>query len=149
MTLVRWRPRREWDPIAGLLDLHRDFSNIFAPVTRNEGELGQWIPPVDVHSDDDKVVVHAELAGMKQKDVDLNVHDGVLTIKGERKHETETKENGYHRVERAYGTFHRSITLPAEVDATKAKAELKDGILTVTFPKAEESKARKIEIEGK
>ena len=149
MAIVRWRPRREWDPFGGLLDLHRDFSNLFAPATRDAGEFGQWIPPVDVYSDENKVVVHAELPGMKQKDIDVNYQDGVLTIKGERKHEAETKENGYHRVERAYGTFHRSVRLPAEVDASKVKAELKEGILTITFPKAEEAKARKIEIEGK
>ena len=151
MAIVRWRPRREWDPFAGLLDLHREFSNFFAPAVRGEGEgeFGQWIPPVDVYSDEDRVVVHAELPGMKQKDIDVNYQDGVLTIKGERKHETEVKENGYHRVERAYGTFHRSVRLPAEVDASKVKAELKEGILTVSFPKAEEAKARKIEIEGK
>ncbi len=149
MTLVRWRPRREWDPFAGLLDLHRDFSDIFAPLARTEGEVGQWIPPVDVYSDDAKLVVQAELPGIKQEELDVNFHDGVLTIKGERKHESETKEEGYHRVERTYGTFHRAVRLPAEVDGEKAKAELKDGVLTITLPKAEQAKARKIKIEAK
>ena len=149
MTLVRWRPRREWDPFAGLLDLRRDFSNIFAPLPRGEGEFGQWVPPVDIYSDEGKVVVQAEVPGLKQEEIDVNFHDGVLTIKGERKHEAETNKEGYHSVQRCYGAFHRAVRLPAEVDASNAKAELKDGILTVTFPKAEQAKARKIKIEPK
>jgi HSP20 family protein len=149
MTLVRWRPRREWDPFAGLLDLHREFSNIFAPLAPGEGELGHWAPPVNVYSDEGRVVVEAEVPGMKQEEIEVDFHDNVLTIKGERKHEAETKEEGYHRVERCYGSFHRAIRLPAEVDGSKAKAELKEGVLTITFPKAEEAKARKIKIEPK
>ncbi len=149
MAIVRWRPRREWDPFAGLFDLRREFSNLFAAPVRWEGDSGQWYPPVDIYSDDERVVVQAELPGLKNDDVEISFNAGVLTIKGERKHETEVKEEGYHRVERAYGTFQRAFTVPAEVDPTNIKADLKDGILTLTLPKAEEAKARKIKVEAK
>jgi len=149
MTLVRWRPRREWDPFAGLLDLHREFSNLVAPVTRGEGEFGQWAPPVDVYSDDDKVVVKAELPGLKKDEVEVSYDAGVLNIKGERKHEAQFKEKGYHRIERAYGGFHRAVRIPAEVDGSKCTAEMRDGVLRVTLPKAEQAKARKIEVKEK
>ncbi len=148
MTLVRWRPRREWDPFAGLLDLPREFSNIFAPVARMGTEPGEWAPPVDLYSDDNKVVVEAEVPGLKQEEIDVSFDGGVLTIKGERKHEAEFKDDGYSRIERCYGAFQRSLTVPAEVDAGKIKADLKDGVLTITLPKAEESKARKIKVEA-
>jgi len=149
MTLVRWRPRREWDPFARLLDLPREFFGMFTPSARPETELGEWYPPADVYADEDKVVVQVEVPGMKENEIDVNFHEGVLTIKGERKQEGEYKEEGYHRLERCYGSFHRAIRLPAEVDGSKAKAELKDGILTIAFPKAEEAKARPIKIEAK
>jgi len=149
MAIVRWRPRSEWDPFAGLLDLPREFSRFFAPIVRWEGDSGEFFPPVDIHTDEDKVVVQAELPGLKQEDIDISFDAGVLTIKGERKRESELKEEGYHCVERSYGTFQRSFTVPAEVDATNIKADLKDGVLTITLPKAEESKARKIKVEAK
>jgi HSP20 family protein len=149
MTLIRWRPRREWDPFAGLLDLHREFQNLFAPAARGEGEFGQWAPAIDVYSDDANVVVTAELPGLKKDEVEVSYDGGVLSIKGERKHEAEFKEEGYHRVERAYGAFHRAVRLPAEVDASKTAAEMKDGVLTITLPKAEQAKARKIEVKEK
>lgn len=149
MAIVRWRPRREWDPFAGLLDLHREFSDLFAAPMRWEGEAAQWCPPVDIYSDDAKVVVQTELPGVKEADIDVSLDGGVLTIKGERKHETEVKEEGYHRVECAYGTFQRAFTVPAEVDPTNIKADLKDGVLTVTLLKAEQAKARKIKVEPK
>jgi HSP20 family protein len=149
MAIVRWRPRREWDPFAGLFDLRREFSDLFAAPVRWEGDSGQWCPPVDIYSDDNKVVVQTELPGVKEEDIDVSLDGGVLTIKGERKHETEVKEEGYHRVERASGTFQRAFAVPAEVDPTNIKADLKDGVLTITLPKVEEAKARKIKVEAK
>jgi HSP20 family protein len=138
MTLVRWTPKRRLDPFAGLLDLQRTFSNLLAPTAQTEDEFGNWVPAVDVYSDENAVVVQAEVPGLDRKD-----------IKGERKHEKERKENGYHFVERAYGKFYRAIRVPAEVDGTKVKAEMKEGVLTITLPKAEQAKARQIEIEPK
>ncbi len=149
MAIVRWRPRREWDPFAGLLDLHREFSNFLAPSVGGEGEFGQWAPPVDVYSDEEKVVVKAELPGLKKDEVEVSYDAGVLNIKGERKHQAEFKGEGYHRVERAYGVFHRAVRVPAEVDGSKTSAEMKDGVLTITLPKAEQAKARRIEVKEK
>jgi len=149
MAIVRWRPRREWDPFAGMFNLARDLADVFPLTSRLEQGFGEWTPAVDVYADDEKVVVRADLPGMKQEEVEVSFHDGILTIKGERKHEAEVKEEGYHCVERACGAFHRAVRVPAEVDGAKAKAELKDGILTITFPKAEWAKARKIKIESK
>ena len=149
MTLVRWRPRKEWDPFAGLFDLHSGLTDLLAPATRGEPGFGEWFPPVDVSADDEKVVVQADLPGLKDNEVDVSLNEGVLSIKGERKHQAESKKDGYHSVERAYGSFHRAIRIPAEVDASKAKAELKDGILRVTLPKAEQAKAREIKVEAK
>jgi HSP20 family protein len=149
MTLVRWTPKRRLDPFAGLLDLQRTFSNLLAPTAQTEDEFGNWVPAVDVYSDENAVVVQAEVPGLDRKDIEVNLDEGILTIKGERKHEKERKENGYHFVERAYGKFYRAIRVPAEVDGTKVKAEMKEGVLTITLPKAEQAKARQIEIEPK
>ena len=149
MTLVRWTPKRRWDPFAGLFDLHTAFSNALGPTFQTDDEFGNWVPAVDVHSDENEVVVQAELPGLDHKDIEVNLDDGVLTIKGERKREEEGNEKGYHFVERAYGKFYRAIRLPAEVDGTKVKAEMKEGVLTITLPKAEQAKARQIEISPK
>lgn len=148
MALVRWRPRRDWDPFAGLLDLQRDMSNFFAPWTAGE-DVGAWAPPVDVYSDEEKVVVEAELPGLKKDEIEVSFDAGVLNIRGERKQEEEHKQEGYHCIERRFGSFHRAVRVPAEVDASKCAAEMKDGVLRITLPKAEQSKARKIEVKEK
>ncbi len=149
MSLVRWRPRREWDPFAGLFDLRKELTDMLSPTRWSEHGFGEWAPPVNLYADEEKVVVQAEVPGLKENEVDVSLHNGVLTIKGERKHEAETKKEGYHSVERAYGSFHRAVAIPAEVDASKASAELKEGVLKVTLPKVEEAKAKQIEIESK
>jgi HSP20 family protein len=149
MALVRWRLRREWDPFAGLLDLQREMSSFFAPALTTEEDFGAWAPPVDVYSDDDKVVVEAELSGLKKDEIEVSFDQGCLNIRGERKHEEEFKEEGYHRVERRFGSFHRAVRIPAEVDPSKCAAEMKDGLLRITLPKAEQAKARKIEVKEK
>ncbi len=105
-----------------------------------------WAPAVDVAESDGNLVVTAELPGMKKEDVTLELANGVLTLRGEKKEETERKEEEMHVVERSYGSFRRSFTLPCTVDETKAAAEFKDGVLRVTLPKTGEPGGKKIEI---
>jgi HSP20 family protein len=111
-------------------------------------EGGMWNPALDVSETPKQVVVKAELPGMDPKDIDISLHDNVLTLKGERKQEKEEKEENYHRVERSYGSFMRSFRLPAEVAADKVNATYKDGVLTVKLNKTAKSAAKKIEIKA-
>jgi HSP20 family protein len=103
-------------------------------------------PAIDVSEEEDAITVKAEVPGCKADDIDISVHGNTLTISGEKKHEEEKKEKGYYHVERSYGSFRRDLTLPSEVDAGKIAATCKDGVLTVTMPKAEKAKAVKIKI---
>lgn len=107
---------------------------------------GRWAPAVDVYEDDESIVLEAELPGMSKKDIRVNVNHGVLTIEGERKFSKETKEENYHRIERSYGSFTRSFTLPSAVDVDKIQAEHRDGVLTVRLPKRPEAKPKQIEV---
>jgi HSP20 family protein len=109
---------------------------------------GAWNPSVDIFEDKENLVLEAELPGLKRDDFELSFENNVLTLRGERKLEKKTEGDNYHRVERAYGSFTRSFTLPQTVTADGAKAEFKDGVLRVTLPNREETKARKIEIMG-
>jgi len=111
-------------------------------------EIG-WMPAVDVLEKDDKFVVKAELPGMKEEDINVSVVGDTLTIKGEKKTETEVKEEDYYRCERAYGSFYRSIPLPSTVDSAKIEASYEDGVLEVTLPKAPEVKPKKIAVSAK
>jgi HSP20 family protein len=109
---------------------------------------GAWSPRVDIFEDKDHLVLEAELPGMNRDDFELSFENNVLTLSGERKFEKKTDEGNYHRVERSYGSFTRSFTLPQTVTADGAKADFDNGVLHVTLPKREETKARKIEIAG-
>jgi HSP20 family protein len=106
----------------------------------------QWSPLVDITEDDKEYVVKAELPEMKKEDIKINVHDDVLTVSGERKYEKEEKGKKFHRVERAYGSFMRSFTLPEDADGSKISAEYKDGMLKVHLPKSEQAKKKAIEV---
>jgi HSP20 family protein len=140
MALVRWDPAHE---LAGMeIDrLNRTFSD-FA------GSLGRgWVPPVDIfESDDNAVVLKAELPEMKRDDINVTFENNVLTLKGERMFHPETRRENYQRLERQYGTFTRSFTLPATVDASRISASYKDGVLTVRLPLREEARPRQISI---
>jgi HSP20 family protein len=137
MTLVRWNPFwRDFGSLARSFDqVERDFS-------------GTWYPAVEILDNESEIVVKAELPGLKKEDIDINVEDNVLTVRGERKREEEVKEKGYFRSERAYGSFSRSFTLPTTVAVDKINASYKDGVLSVTLPKAEEAKPRQIAIKA-
>ena len=126
MTIVRWDP-------------FRDFG-IAAPNT--------WVPPVDIfHTGDHELVLKAELPDMSREDIDITVENFVLTIKGEKKLSTEVKEEQFHHVERRYGSFSRSFSLPQTVDASRVAAEYKNGVLTVRLPLREEAKPRTIKVD--
>ena len=107
-----------------------------------------FAPSVDIYENKDQIVLEAELPGMKQEDFDLSVENNVITLRGERKFEKTEESDNYHRVERSYGAFTRSFTLPQTVSAEGATAEYSNGVLRVTLPKREETKARRIEIKG-
>lgn len=144
MAITRFEPFRELAAVQARLN--RIFSE---PYENGDDSLTQasWVPAVDVFENaQHELVLKAELPGVKKEDIDLKVENNTLTIRGERKREFETKEDGYHRVERTYGSFARSFTLPTTVNADGVKAEYKDGVLTVTLPPREEAKPRQVQI---
>ncbi len=106
-----------------------------------------WAPPVDIFETENELVVKADLPDVDQKDIDINVENGTLTLKGERRFEKKTDNQGYHRIERSYGSFVRYFGLPDSVDTEKVRAEYKNGVLTVTLPKKEAAKPRAIKVE--
>ena len=142
MTLTRWNPLAAVE----IDRLNRMFDAAFS------GEPlagGAWVPAIDIYETAEKdVVVKADLPGLKREDIKVTFENNVLTIEGERTFETETAREQYHRVERGYGTFRRSFTLPATVDAARVEAAYQDGLLTVTLPRREESRPRQIHVNG-
>ena len=148
MAIVRWEPIRD---LVSIQDrMNRIFQDAFRGVPASEEDWalgGNWAPPVDIYEHEGNLVLKAELPGIDPKDVDVRVENNVLTLQGERKFESEVKREEYHRVERAYGTFSRSFTLPNVVDTGNIKAEFKDGVLRVTMPKREEAKPKQISIQ--
>jgi HSP20 family protein len=129
--------------------LNRLFDFPLAPIAEETFPLMEWAPPCDVYETDKEIVVRAELPGLKKEDVFVSVESNVLTIRGERKFAEEVKREDFHRVERSYGEFLRSFTLPTYIDANKILAEFNDGLLTVTLPKREEAKPKQIEVKIK
>jgi len=126
MTLVRWDPFRELSQLT----------------------VGSWVPPVDVYSNGEhEIVLKAELPDMTRDAIDITVEDDTLTIKGEKKFAEDVKDEQFHRIERRYGTFSRSFSMPQTVDASKVTAEYKNGVLTVRLPLREEAKPRQIKVD--
>jgi HSP20 family protein len=127
-------------------DVNRMFDDNLRGWFGGREALTRWAPPVDVYEKEDEIVITAELPGMQQEDIEVEVHDGILSIRGEKKVSTEVNEDHYHFVERSYGSFERSFTLPAKVQGDNVKATYKDGVLKVHLPKAEEAKPKKISV---
>lgn len=147
--LTKWDPFRDWDPFRELNEFQNRLSSVFGrsgSQKGNEAALSQWSPPVDILEDDKEFVVKAELPDIKKEDVRVMVENGVLTISGERKFEREENKRRYHRVERSYGSFSRSFSLPEGADPAKVHAEFKDGVLQVHMTKSEASKPKQIEV---
>ena len=152
MSLIRYYSPEltTWSPFDRLSSLRDEVNRLFETSalgsTRDAGLFTEWAPPLDVFQDRDNVFVKVELPGLKKDEIDISVHEGILSVSGERKHESESKEGDSFRSERFFGRFHRSVSLPATVNAGAVKASYKDGILSVTLPKAEEAKPKQIEI---
>ena len=148
MPIVRWEPVRDLVSLQDRMNtlFNQSFRGLNRGGTEEDWAQGAWSPAVDIYEKDGNIVLKAELPGVDPKDVDVRVENNVLTLRGERKFDSDVKKEGYHRVERAYGTFGRSFTLPTVVDTEKINAEYKDGVLRVTLPKREEAKAKQIAI---
>lgn len=145
-----------WNPISEFEDMMNRYNRMFG-LARTNGERegkdlfsrSDWAPAVDIKETPEAFMVEAELPGMSKDDVKVTVHDGVLTIQGERKSEEETKDKKLHRIERFYGSFMRRFTLPDNVDENSVKANFKDGLLTLSIQKAEPKEPKAIEVEIK
>jgi len=145
-ALTRWDPFKEMD------DLQKRLTSIFglAPQRSVNGKeemtVSQWLPLVDITEDGQAYLIKAELPEVKKEDVKVTVENGVLTISGERKFEKEEKDKRYHRIERAYGSFTRSFSVPDDADDAKVGADFKDGVLTVRLAKSEKARPKSIEV---
>ena len=141
-----------WDPFRGMSTMREDMERLFDPMLNRyprERVQAVWAPSLDVEETNDAMMIRAELPGMKREDIKVTVAEDTVTISGERKYESEQKDRTFHRVERAYGSFQRTIALPVSVQGDKAEASYRAGVLELTLPKAETVKAREITIESK
>jgi HSP20 family protein len=153
MTLVKWNPSRE------LLNVEREFNKLFNTFNRRFGlddskmdeelENAVWSPLTDISENKDQYILKMDLPGVSKDNLKLSFHDGELIISGERQQEKEDKDSKYHRIERTYGKYYRSFTLPQTIQADRINAEFKDGQLTITVPKSEEAKPKELEIKIK
>jgi len=145
-SLTRWNPTRAYlttrDPFARL------FENFFGEDLLPSEDVSNraWMPAVNIRETDTAFLVEAELPGLTKKDIEITLENNLLKLSGERRFEKDTNEENYHRVERQYGQFLRTFSLPSQVDSNAVKATFKDGVLTIEVPKAEEAKPRKIAI---
>lgn len=150
MNLLRWqRPAvGQWPTFERLSDLRDDIDRLFEmPLTglaRSSNLLSGWTPALDVYEGKDNFTVKAELPGMKREDIEVSLHDGMLSISGERKSDSKHEDAEVYRAERYVGRFQRTVALPASVAADKVKAQYKDGVLSITLPKTEEAKPKQI-----
>ncbi|HTR80803.1 MAG TPA: Hsp20/alpha crystallin family protein [Bacteroidota bacterium] len=162
MSLIKRNPTKElelWNqefPVPRMIShLQQEMNKVFGDFFRGDlfdgGSFlsGQWTPAVDLEETDDSYVVRAELPGIKKDEVKITLNDGVVTVSGEKRNEVEKKEGNYHRVERSYGAFERSFTLPGAVKSDEIEAKYADGVLTITLPKTEEAKEKIIEVKVK
>jgi HSP20 family protein len=140
-----------WDPYREFRGLAERVNSAFARTQARRDEemsLGAWLPPVDIAEDKDRIVLTAELPGFQEDQIQIQMEGGVLTLRGERKFEDEKEGRNFHRVERSYGQFVRSFTLPNNVDRDAIKASFRNGLLEIAMPKREEAKPRQISISG-
>jgi HSP20 family protein len=144
MTLMRWDPFRDLSVLRDRMNRLLEESGLRS--TSGEGASGWW-PPVDIFEKEDCIVLEAEVPGVLKEDIEIQVENNNLTLRGEKRHEVETREQDYYRIERETGTFVRTFSLPATIQRDRIAASLKDGILRVILPKAEEAKPKKVDIE--
>ena len=149
MAIVRW------DPFRDLITIQDRMNKLFEQTlarTRGDDEVvapSAWSPSVDIYETAEAIVLTAELPGLKREDIEIQLRDSTLTLKGERKFEREVKDENYLRIERSYGAFQRAFSLPTVVQQDKIKAVFRDGVLEVTMPKAEEAKPKQVKVEVK
>jgi len=146
MTIVRWEPLRELGTLQS--EMNRLFNTVYETPGGNGGTMRRWMPAMDLLETGDHFVLRADLPGMGEEDVNIELEDSTLTISGERRTEHESSGEGFYRVERASGAFHRSLTLPKGVDPEAVTASFDRGVLEVRIPKPEERKPRRISIGG-
>jgi len=146
MNLVRWDPFRELEEVSSRLN--RFFNQPLARrAADDEGTLlAEWAPAIDVQETDTEYLVKADLPEVQKEDVKVEIHDGMLSVRGERRQEREEKGKKFHRIERAYGRFERRLAVPTEVDTQKVAAEFKDGVLKVHLPKSATAKPKTVEV---
>jgi HSP20 family protein len=142
----------KWDPFRDLISIQDRMNRLFEQtLSRSRGEEAvsatTWTPAVDIYETADTIVMKAELPGVAREDIQIQINDDTLTLKGERRFAKDVHEESYLRIERAYGSFHRSFTLPASVQQEKIRAIFKDGVLELTLPKGEDAKPKRVSIE--
>jgi len=142
MALVRWDPIRELDSLQG--DMNHLFDRFFEG--RGSKANTRWIPAMDLVETEDHLVLRGDLPGLTEDDVEIEIKDNVLTVSGERKADNEETNGGFYRVERSFGRFSRSLTLPRRIDADKVEAKFDNGVLEVRIPKPEETKTTRVQI---
>jgi HSP20 family protein len=142
MAIIKYSPFTDFEPFPGLKAFEDTMSRLFAEPNRRP-----WMPPVDIKETENELVVKADVPDVKFEDIHVNLENDTLTLKGEREFEKTTEKGGYHRIERSYGAFERSFAVPNTVDGEHVKADYKNGVLTVTLPKKESAKPRKINVE--
>jgi len=152
-VMTRWEPLARWSPWKEVEEMEKRLATMFGRTSMaSNGEkkeaisVAEWSPLVDITEDEKEYIVKAEIPEMKKEEIKINVHDDVMSISGERKYEKEEKGKKYHRVERSYGSFMRSFTLPEDADGAKVNAEYKEGVLTVHLPKSAKAKPKAIEV---
>jgi HSP20 family protein len=141
----------KWDPFRDIMTLRDRMNRLFEDMSTYRGEekdlaASAWAPAVDIYETENEVVLTAEIPGVDEKDIEIKVEDNTLTLRGERKFEKETKEENFHRIERAYGSFFRSFALPTYIDHDRIEAEHENGVLKIRMPKKSELKPRKVKI---
>jgi HSP20 family protein len=148
MRLTRYQPADlwNWSSLDQLTSSREEINRFFEPGVMGGSQFNLWSPILDVFEDKENVIVKVELPGMKREDIDIALHDGMLSISGERKHEAKSGEGESYRLERYQGRFQRTVALPKPVSSEHVKAAYQDGILTVTLPKTEEAKPRQIQV---
>ncbi len=151
-TMTRFVPFRS--PLEGVAVLQNRLNSIFNDFANSTGELqneslsaGNFVPPVDIYEDANRLVLKIEVPGIPQEDLQINLENQTLTVKGERKFVNDEKEENFHRIERRYGSFVRSFTLPSTIETESAQANYENGVLAITLPKKEAAKPKRVKIE--
>lgn len=145
MAIIRW------DPFRDLVTLREKMNRLFEEAYSARGEernlvSSSWTPSVDIYETENQLVLSVEVPGIKDENIEIKIEDSTLSLRGERKFEKETKEENYHRIERAYGSFYRSFSLPPYIDQDKIEAEHENGVLKITMPKKHEAKPRQVKV---